>query len=178
MSTLNFEIGSLDLQDKQLVIENKTLYNTAVIGAELILIPLGLYLLLGYPSELVSNFFELGIVKVAAVISLWSGFVIASSLHLEKLTIDPEQQEIRILERRWFGLIPQRSQYRFDRSSHLIVKGWESEGSVLYTLWLDLGEENKICLGRTSEQRVTEVVQAISTALELDETRVKRLEPA
>ena len=172
MSTLNFEIGSLSTSNTTLMIENKTIYNMSIVALEPILVVLGLYLLFAYPTNLVNEGFELSIVKVGGLISLASGIVVASSLHLECLIVDRQEKKVTIVERRWYRLISKKISYAFDYIVSVIVKSEYRESSLVYTLWLVLGDENKICLGNTSGDRIDEVVTTIRDALELEENQI------
>jgi hypothetical protein len=174
MSTLNFEIGTLVKDDTKLLINNKTLWNKGVILMEVIFLASGLYLLLGDSTTLaVENFFESSISKIAGFGLIIIAIFVVSSPHLEQLIFDRIQREVIVIESKWFGLYKNKYKFNFSCIIALNVKAEYSESVWLHSFWLDLGEGNYLPLGKTSDERVSEVVEAISSILELDHTQIK-----
>jgi len=175
MSTLNFVIGTLVESDSGLLVNNKTHWNFGVSFAEVFLIALGLYILLSDRTALeTTNAFENILPRVGGVVIIAIGIFVASRPHLEELTFDSAQQEMIMIERRWFRLATHKSQFPFSRIVGLNVKAEYSESEWLHFFWLDLGDGNYLAIGRTSEDRVLEVISAICSVLNFDDSRVKR----
>ncbi|NJK60392.1 MAG: hypothetical protein HC918_09330 [Oscillatoriales cyanobacterium SM2_1_8] len=78
------------------------------------------------------------------------------------------------VERRWFGLVTKKIQIPFSHILGLNVKAEYSETVWLHTFWLDLGNGNYLAIGKTSDEKVIEVIQAISSILNFDESRVSQ----
>lgn len=174
MSTLNFEIGIFVKDETKLLINNKTLWNKGVILMEVIFLASGLYLLLSDSTTLdVANFFESSISKIVGIGLIIIAIFVISRPHLEQLIFDRIQREVIVIESKWFGLYQQKSQFPFNSIVALNVKAEYSESVWLHSFWLDLGEGNYLPLGKTSDERVSEVIEAISSTLELNHSQIK-----
>jgi hypothetical protein len=173
MSTLNFVIGTLVENDSQLLVNNKTPWNFGVLFTEVFLIALGLYLLLSDRTALeTTNAFANILPRVGGVVIIVIGIFVASRPHLEELIFDSVQQEMIMIERRWFRLATRKSQFPFSRIVGLNIKAEYRESERLHFFWLDLGDRNYLAIGRTSDERVSEVVNAICSVLNFDESHV------
>lgn len=167
MSTLNFVIGELIESESKLIINNKTPWNLGVSFLEVLLVVFGTY-------TLGENIFGIGFSQGVGIGLIGLGIFLTSRPHLEELIFDKVQQEVMIIERRWFRLAKYKSQFPFSSIVGLNVKAERSESELLHFLWLDLGDGNFLAIGRTSDDRVSEIIKAICLILNFDESRVKR----
>ncbi|MBL1209086.1 hypothetical protein [Geminocystis sp. GBBB08] len=167
MSTLNFVIGTLEKSDTKLVINNKTSWNIGISFIEAFMVVLGIY-------TLTENIFGNGFSKVVGVVLISLGFFVASRPHLEELIFDKIKQEMIVVERQWFRVVTRRLQISFSSIIGLNVKAEYSETVWLHTFWLDLGDGNYLAIGKTSEEKVHEVINAISSILNFDESQVRQ----
>ena len=168
MSTLNFVIGTLVESDTELLINNKTPWNIGISFIEAFLIVLGLYCTLT-DNNISGNAFSKGI--GIGLVSLGSFF--ASRPHLEELIFDKAKQEMIAIERRWFRLVTKKLQIPFSRIVGLNVKAEYSETIWSHVFWLDLGDGNYLAIGKTSDEKVFEVINAVASILNFDESQVR-----